>query len=86
MVERSKLEAWTLLDGGEGGPLLWSVHKVVLTLLRGWEKRHLGDMMTPLATQNVYCRLLDMLKIGLKLIVHLNAWPEKGGGAIRDDG
>ena len=27
-----------------------------------------------------------MLKIRLKLIVHLNAWPEKGGGAIRDDG
>ena len=42
MVERPKLEAWTLLDGGEGGPLLWSVHEVVLTLLRGWEKRHLG--------------------------------------------
>ena len=41
MVERPKHEAWTLLDGGEGGPLLWSVHKVVLTLLRGWEKRHL---------------------------------------------
>ena len=70
MVERPKLEAWTLLDGGEGGPLLWSVHKVVLTLLRGWEKRHLRDM----------------LKIRLSLIVHLNAWPEKGGGAIRDDG
>ena len=27
-----------------------------------------------------------MLKIGLKLFVHLDAWPEKGGGAIRDDG
>ena len=29
---------------------------------------------------------LDMLKIELKLIVHPDAWPEKGGGAIRGDG
>ena len=34
----------------------------------------------------MFTTILDMLKIGLKLIVHLNAWPEKGGGAIRDDG
>ena len=56
--------------------------------LQADEDEHSIEMHLPYLAKviNKLSTYIDLLSIRLKLIVHLDAWPEEGGGAIRDDG